>query len=97
MDSRVNSFFIESKQFYISNNQLQSSETVILINNLDNNTSNHQITLSEKIVLSIFPTFYVFNLSNDLQYNDIKFKGLLIDLDASAPLTDSIGQLKALQ
>ena len=43
------------------------------------------------------PAPYIFNLLTDLQYNDIEFKRLLIDLKASTRSTRSISQLKTLQ
>lgn len=42
-------------------------------------------------------TFYNFNLLTNLQYNDIKFKGLLIDSSALIQSKKNISQLKALQ
>lgn len=96
-DIRVESFFFQSERFYISKSQLQFSEIVIIINNLDDDISNHQIIQSEWTVLFFLPTSYVFNLSNDLQYNDIEFKGLLIDSTVLVQMTGGIDQLKPLQ
>lgn len=62
-----------------------------IINNLDNDASNYQITLSEKTVSSIFPTSYVSNSSNELQYHDIELKELLVDSGASTQLISNIG------
>ena len=95
-DSRIESFFTESEQFYISSGQLQGSESVT-VNTLDDNALNHQITLSDKTVSSISPASYVINSSSDSQYNDIEFKGLLIGSGVSTQSTGGIGQLKALQ
>ena len=68
-----------------------------VVNTLADNAFKHQITLSDKTVLPItIPTPYLFNSSTDLQYNDIKFKGLLIDSGASTRSTGGIGQFKAL-
>lgn len=53
-----------------------------IINNLNNNISNYPIILSNKIIPSIFPTFYIFGLFNSLQYNNIEFKELDINLGA---------------
>lgn len=65
---------------------------------LANNTFKYQITLSNETILLITVLApYVFNLSTHLQYNDIKFKGLLIDSGASIQSTRSISQLKVLQ
>lgn len=61
------------------------------------NVLNHQITLNEKTVPSIFFAIYIFNLSSDLQYTDIELKELFIDLNTSTQLIGSISQLKALQ
>ena len=55
-----------------------------VINMLADNAFKHRITLSDKTVLPItVPTPYLFNLSTDLWYNDIEFKGLFIDSEAS--------------
>lgn len=56
----------------------------------------HQITLNNKTVSPITSTFYVFNLSTDSQYNNIEFKGWLINSGASTWLIGKIGQLKVL-
>ena len=53
--------------------------------------------MCDKIVSHITPAPFVFNLSTDLQYNHIEFKGLLIDLSAPTQLISSFGQLKVLQ
>lgn len=90
MDLRVKSFFIKFKQFYYSNNQVQNFKTMTVINNLDNNSSNHQIILSKKIVFSICLNSYIFNLSSDSQYNNIEFKKLHIDLNVLTQSIDSI-------
>lgn len=54
-----------------------------VVNTLADNAFKHQITLSNKTILSIIVfTPYIFNLSIDLKYNNIKFKKLFIDLRA---------------
>lgn len=69
-----------------------------VINTLVDNAFKHRITLSDKTILPIIvPTLYLFNLSTDSQYNDIKFKELFISSRASTQSTEGIGQLKALQ
>ena len=92
------SFYIGSGQFYTSFGQLEGSESMTVVNTLADNAFKHRITLSDKTVLPItVPTPYLFNLSTDSRYNDIKFKGLLIDSRASTRSTRGIGQLKVLQ
>lgn len=83
-NSRVESFFNKFEQFHISNDQLQDFESITDINNLENDASNHQITLSDKTISFISSASYIFNLSIDLQYNNIEFKKLFIDLGTSA-------------
>lgn len=73
------------------------SKSITAINALANNAFNQQITLSNKTVSPITHTFYVFNSSTDLQYNNTKFKRLFINLDSSTQLSSSINQLKVLQ
>ena len=69
-----------------------------VVNTLANNAFKYQITLSDKTILPItVPTPYLFNLSTDLRYNDIEFKGLLINSRALTQLTKGISQLKALE
>lgn len=63
----------------------------MVINTLANNAFKYWIILSDKIVLSTILFPYVFNLLIDFQYNNIKFKELLIDLGASTLSTGGIG------
>lgn len=51
----------------------------MLINILANNIIN-QIMVNNKIISLIISTFYIFNLSINLQYKNIKYKELFIDL-----------------
>lgn len=63
----------------------------IVINTLAKNTFKYQNTLNDKIVLSITITAsYIFKLLTDFQYNDIKFKRLLINSSVLIWLVDSI-------
>ena len=55
-----------------------------VVNTLADNAFKHRITLSNKMVLPItVSTSYLFNSSTDLRYNDIEFKRLFIDSEAS--------------
>lgn len=70
---------------------LKGFEFIIAVNTLADNAFKHQITLSDKIVPSItVPVPYVFNSSTDSQYNNTEFKGLLINLNVSTQLINSI-------
>ena len=91
------SLYTKSKQFHTSVGQMRGSESVTAVNALANNAFKYQIILSNKTVSLITPAPYIFNPSTDLQYNDIEFKRLLIDLGASTQLIGGIGQLKVLQ
>ena len=53
--------------------------------------------MNDKTTLLITLVPYVFNLSTDSQYNDTKFKGLLIDSRVSTWSTEGISQLKVLE
>lgn len=53
--------------------------------------------MNNKIIFSIISTFYIFNSSIDLQYNNTKFKKIFIDLDILTRLIGNIGQFKILQ
>lgn len=85
------SFYIESKQFYTSIGQLESSGSLTVVNTPADNAFKHQITLSDKTVSIITLALYILNLSTDSQYNDNEFKELLIDSGAS---TQSIGGIR---
>lgn len=77
------SLYTKFEQFYISIDQMQSSKSIIAVNALVDNTFKYQIILNDKTVSSITPVLFVFNLFTNLQYNDNKFKGLIINLFAS--------------
>lgn len=86
------SFYIELEQFYISFCELKSLKSITIVNTLANNAFKSQITLNnETISPSIVSAPYVFNLSTDLQYNNIEFKKLLINLKALTKSTRGIG------
>lgn len=71
---------------------------MIVINTLADNAFKYQIILNDETVLpTTFLTSYVFKLSTNSQYNNCKFKGLLINLGVSTQSIDGIGQLKVLQ
>lgn len=63
--------------------ELWNTESITIANILTDNIFKYQIILINKIVLFISFTFYFFNLSTNSQYNDSKFKKLLIYLDCS--------------
>lgn len=48
-------------------------------------------------MLHVNSILYNFTILTNLQYNDSKFKGLLIDLDEATWSTSDLSQLKALQ
>ena len=77
------SFYTKSEQFHTSIGQLQSSESLTVVNILAENAFKHRITLTDEAVFPITPAPYVFNSFTDSRYNDTKFKGLLIDSGAS--------------
>ena len=76
-------FYIESEQFYICFSQLKNSKSITVVNILINNVFKYQSILNNKIVSPTTPTPYIFNLSINSQYNNTKFKGLLINLSTS--------------
>ena len=77
------SLYTESEQFHTSIGQMQSSKSITAVNALVDNAFKYRITLNNETVSPITPAPYVFNSSTDSQYNDTKFKGLLINSSAS--------------
>lgn len=62
-----------------------------VVNMLVNNAFKHYITLYNKTILYItIATSYFFNSSINLEYNNIEFKKLFIDLKVSTRLTGGI-------
>ena len=73
-------FYIESEQFHASFGQLKSLESITIVNTLATNVFKYQFILNDETVSPItVPASYIFNSSTNSQYNDTKFKGLLID------------------
>lgn len=70
---------------------------MIIVNMLADSIFKYQIILSGKTILliTVFNS-YIFNLSIDLQYNNIKFIRLFIDLEGSTQFIEDIGQFKTL-
>lgn len=85
------------EQFYTFFGQLENSEFITVINTLANNAFKYQIILSDETISFITPTLYIINWSTHLQYNNTKFKGLLIDLNISTWSKGGIGQRKRLE
>lgn len=59
------SFYIKSEQYHTSIGQLQSSDSLTIVNTPVDNAFKHQITLIDETISPITPTPYIFNLSTD--------------------------------
>ena len=95
---KLESFYIESEQFYTSFAHLEGSEFITVVKTLADNVFKYQIISNDETILSITDSApYVFNSSTDLRYNDAEFKGLLIDSGASTRSIGGIGPIKVLQ
>ncbi len=89
-------FYSKLKQLHTLIGELQSFDSLTIINNLADNAFKCQIILCNKIVSPIISIFHVFNFLINLQYDDIKFKRSFIDSNISTQSIKSIGQLKVL-
>ena len=78
---RYLSYFIRNLSSFTSQlaNLINNSESKTVVNTFADNAFKHHIILSDKTVSPITLTPYVFNSSNNSQYNDTEFKVLLID------------------
>ena len=70
---------------------LQKIKSANTINTMADNAFKHQITSADTTVSLVNPTLYRFIISTNMQYNDSKFKALLIDLGAATQSTSGLG------
>lgn len=71
-----------NKLFLTQLSLLQKIKSANTINTLANNTFKYQITSVYIIIPLAYPISYSYTTSTNIRYNNFKFKGLLINLDA---------------
>ena len=91
---KLESIYTKSEQYHISINQLQSFETLKIVNTLANNAFQHQIILINKAIFFIIPAFFIFNLFLYSHYNSTELKDLVINSGSSNQSTSGTSQLK---
>lgn len=85
-----------NKLFLTQLGPLQNTKLTNTINLLSDNVFKHQITSANITVLVVNLMSYSFTTLTNIQYNNSKFKELLIDLRAATWSIGGLGQLKAL-
>ena len=71
--------------------------SLIIVNILANNTFKYPIIETDKRISPTLFNFDIFSLSTNSQYNDTKFKRLVINSEVLIQSIREIGQLKALK
>lgn len=86
----INELFLTQLDFF------QNTKLINTFNLIANNTFKYQIIFIDIPIFFINPISYSFTTSINLQYNESKFKKLLIGLIVAIRSKGHLGQLKAL-
>lgn len=85
------------KLFFILLDLFQNIDFIDAINLLANNALKYQIIFINSIIFSINLRSYSFTILTNLQYDNFKFKRILINSSIIIKSIQDIGQLKTLQ
>lgn len=88
-----------TETFFTSFGEMLNAESMDTTSLLADKAFKHRITSTDNTAAPTPAILgpYNFNTTTDIQYDDTKFKGLLIDSGAATRSTGGVGQLRALQ